>query len=271
MNPPTNGDHALVRRGPIERDGRRVIAWFSHGACSAVACKMALEHYGPDIEVVNIHLDGEHEDNPRFLADCEAWFDHEIKPIQSTKYDPPHHFEVARRKKYVNGIHGAPCTGELKKAVRHAYQHPDDIHVWGYAMNKRDFDRAVRFVEQNVEESWFPLIQRRLYKSHCLALVQRAGIELPWMYRHGYVNNNCIGCWKGGMGYWNKVREDFPEVFAEAARIEREEVGASTINGIYLDELEPGRGRYKDEAPACDLNCATVESEWTPVTLRGAA
>ena len=29
----------------------------------------------------------------------------------------------------------------------------------------------------------------------------------------GYNNNNCIGCIKGGMGYWNKIRVDFPEVF----------------------------------------------------------
>ncbi len=37
------------------------------------------------------------------------------------------------------------------------------------------------------------------------------------MYDLGYPNNNCIGCVKGGMGYWNKIRKDFPEVFQKRA------------------------------------------------------
>jgi hypothetical protein len=56
-------------------------------------------------------------------------------------------------------------------------------------------------------------------------MVERAGIELPMMYRLGYSNANCIGCVKGGMGYWNKIRRDFPAEFeelAEAQHFERD-------------------------------------------------
>lgn len=247
----------------------RVIAWFSHGVCSAVATRMTLAKYGPDVVIACINPGREHPDNVRFRADCEAWFDHEIIVLRSVKYTD--HIDVARRTRYVNGPGGARCTTELKKAVRHAFERPDDLHVFGYAKNKRDEDRAINFAANNpVTDVWFPLIQRRLYKSHCLALVERAGIELPAMYRMGYVNNNCIGCWKGGKGYWNKIREDFPEDFAEAAAAERE-IGHSGINGTFLDELVPGTGRYKPEEVACDLNCATVEREWTPVTIGATA
>ncbi|QOR55397.1 MAG: hypothetical protein SHS37scaffold145_48 [Phage 71_18] len=170
----------------------RVIAWFSHGACSAIATKMTLEKYGPDVVIASINPGREHPDNVRFHADCERWFDHEIITLRSEKYLD--HIDVARRTRYVNGPGGARCTTELKKAVRHAFERPDDLHVFGYAKNKRDEDRAVNFAANNpVTDVWFPLIQRRLYKSHCLALVERAGIELPWMYLNGYVNNNCIG------------------------------------------------------------------------------
>lgn len=62
------------------------------------------------------------------------------------------------------------------------------------------------------------------------------------MYDLGYHNNNCVGCVKGGMGYWNRIRIDFPEVFRKMAELERE-IGHSCINGVYLDELAPGRGR----------------------------
>ncbi len=53
-------------------------------------------------------------------------------------------------------------------------------------------------------------------------MIERAGIELPAMYKLGYRNNNCIGCPKGGMGYWNKIRVDFPEVFERMAALQRE-------------------------------------------------
>lgn len=79
------------------------------------------------------------------------------------------------------------------------------------------------------------------------------------MYRLGYHNNNCIGCVKGGMGYWNKIRRDFPETFARMAAIERD-VNATCLkddNGqVFLDELDPERG--KDEGPIvpeCGLFC----------------
>ena len=61
--------------------------------------------------------------------------------------------------------------------------------------------------------------------------------------------NNCIGCVKGGMGYWNKIRVDFPNVFADRAKMERE-VGHTCIKNVFLDELDPERGRHDD--PICD-------------------
>ena len=72
-------------------------------------------------------------------------------------------------------------------------------------------------------------------------------------------NNNCIGCCKGGMWYWNKIRVDFPEVFKLRAQRERE-IGHTYLkdkNGkIFLDELEPNRGRKSDEIlETCGVMC----------------
>ena len=79
------------------------------------------------------------------------------------------------------------------------------------------------------------------------------------MYKMGYNNNNCIGCVKGGMGYWNKIRIDFPDKFNEVANIERQ-IGATCLkdeNGkIFLDELDPNRGDPVEEIiPDCSLIC----------------
>ena len=65
----------------------------------------------------------------------------------------------------------------------------------------------------------------------------------------------CVGCVKGGMGYWNKIRVDFPEVFKERAESERK-IGASCIKGVFLDELDPNRGRMEKEImPDCGMLC----------------
>lgn len=80
------------------------------------------------------------------------------------------------------------------------------------------------------------------------------------MYELGYPNNNCIGCCKGGMGYWNKIRVDFPEVFESRAKLERL-VGYSILkdkNGqVFLDELAPDRGNINTEImPECGIMCS---------------
>src|SRR5262249_8611775 len=107
----------------------------------------------------------------------------------------------------------------------------------------------------------FPLIEHELRKSDCLELLTRAGLELPAMYRLGYNNNNCVGCVKGGAGYWNKIRRDFPATFARMATLERE-LGATVIRvdgeRVSLDELDPNAGRHDEPAPACSLFCDSL-------------
>ncbi len=92
-----------------------------------------------------------------------------------------------------------------------------------------------------------------------MGMLWKAGIEIPAMYKLGYNNNNCIGCVKGGMGYWNKIRKDSPDKFNEMAEIERK-IGATCLKDnkgkIYLDELNPNRGDPVQEIiPDCFLIC----------------
>jgi hypothetical protein len=86
-------------------------------------------------------------------------------------------------------------------------------------------------------------------------LILEAGIELPEMYKIGYNHNNCIGCVKGGKGYWNKIRVDFPDVFDKMKQAEIE-IGASCINGKFLKDLLPDEGRGESiVVPECGAFC----------------
>lgn len=89
-------------------------------------------------------------------------------------------------------------------------------------------------------------------------MVEALGLKRPKMYDMGYPNNNCVGCVKGGMGYWNKIREDFPDIFERRARQERE-IGHSCIRGVFLDELDPNAGNVNTEIfPQCSFACLGV-------------
>lgn len=234
--------------------GPRTVGWFSCGDASAVACALALKEY-VRVEIVRIIVTGEHPDNERFAADCERWYGRKIVVLQDPEKRSAYDVWVERR--YISGIAGAPCTGELKKAVRFRYQRPDDIHVWGFTWDERK--RAETFEKNNPEiYCAFPLIRYRLRKEDCHAIVRDRGIELPAMYRLGFNNNNCIGCCKGGAGYWNKTREIFPEVFERTAKLSRE-LGARMVQHrrerVFLDQLPTDAGRLNDPVIECSPFC----------------
>lgn len=231
----------------------RNIAWFSCGAASAVAAYLV-----PESQLVYCDTGGEHPDNMRFLADVEVWLSKKVTILRNEKYKD--HMDVIRRERYVNGPHGARCTVELKKVQRFRYQQADDIQIFGYTAEESD--RAKRFLESYPEvNAKFPLIEHGIVKEECLGIIHKANIALPKMYLLGFNNNNCIGCVKGGMGYWNHVRKHFPDAFDRMALIERE-VGNSCIKGVFLDELDPSRGHaLKEMSMNCDFVCPSAEKE----------
>ena len=226
----------------------RVLAWFSCGAASAVAAKLTVETYGDRAEVLYCDtLAYEHPDNRRFLTDVASWLGVPITILKSDTYTDI--FDVFERTRWLVGPKGARCTTELKKKVRIAYQRPDDVHVFGYTVDEQHRIGEQRDAIHDLVTE-FPLIDNGISKAQCHQRIAAAGIQSPAMYRLGYDNNNCIGCVKGGKGYWNKIRRDFPEAFDRMAKMERELDAAicknePIINGkrtrqrVFLDELPP--------------------------------
>ena len=244
---------------------KRIVCWFSCGAASAVATKLAIVDNAGKIPLVVARciVREEHPDNERFTADCEKWFGQPIINLINEQFDGSI-YNVFEKRKYISGIAGAPCTMLLKKEVRQKFEKPTDRHVFGYcADEEKRFDS---FLDANNIDAVAPLIDKNIVHSETLAIIQKAGIELPTMYKLGYKHNNCVGCCKsGGQGYWNKIREDFPVMFNKMSEVSRR-MGARLINvngkHIFLDELQPGTGNYKDEPEIqCGVFCHMVDRE----------
>ena len=243
----------------------RIVCWFSCGAASAVATKLAISQFaGREIVIARCIVKEEHQDNDRFAADCETWFGMPITNMISEKYEGSI-FKVFEKRGYISGIDGAPCTMLLKKKVREDFQKPKDTHVFGYCAEEQD--RWDSFLDANNIDAISPLMDRGLEHSDCLAMIQQAGIKLPVMYELGYQHNNCIGCCKAsGSGYWNKIRIDFPEQFDRMARVSRQIGARMTRDGetrIFLDELREGTGNYQTEPEIqCGLFCELAQGEY---------
>lgn len=253
---------------------KRVISWFSNGAASAVASKIAVEELSQEFDVRVICCDtrpSEHEDNYRFSNEVQAWIGKEIQFLSSTKYVSVD--QVFESVKYMSGTYGAPCTRELKKVPRLEFAEADDIHIFGYTYDEQV--RIKNFKSRNPELITDLILDRKkITKSMSLYKLHQSGIELPMMYRifsdedrklygvDGFDNNNCPGCVKStSQWYWSMIRKYFPDVFQRRVQQSRATgcrlIQVSKTKRIFLDELPDKvfKKRKKKENLSCGPEC----------------
>jgi hypothetical protein len=247
----------------------RIVCQFSCGAASAVATKLALAKYSEthDVQILNAFLVEEHPDNRRFLADCERWFGRTVTVLRDEKYGASI-IRVFEKTRFMASRHGANCTKILKRKLMDDWKQPGDVMVLGYTAEEAD--RLEDFRDRNPDRPVIaPLIDAGLGKEDCKAMIERAGIYLPVMYRMGYDNANCIGCVKGGEGYFRAIREDFPEQFEALAKVQ-DEIGEgaflfrnrSTGERYSLRDIPPGPIRRNEALPSCSFFCEIAEREY---------
>ena len=240
-----------------------IAVWFSCGAASAVAAKKTIEKYGEshNVIVINNPVINEHKDNRRFLKDCEKWIGQKIIIATNSKYPSCDITEVFKKRKYMSGVAGAPCTKLLKKEARYQFEKNNKIdwHVLGFTVDeKKRSDRFMRYERKNLIPV---LIDENLTKQDCFSILLSEGIKLPKIYELGYPNANCIGCVKSqSPTYWNLVRKTFPKVFEERAKQSRE-IGAKVVvrkgKRIFLDQLLPTDKGGKIKSWECGIFCNT--------------
>jgi 3'-phosphoadenosine 5'-phosphosulfate sulfotransferase (PAPS reductase)/FAD synthetase len=207
---------------------KKVIAWWSGGITSAVACKLAIDFYGKgNVQVLFIDTKNEHEDTYRFKNDCQKWYDCLIGSVTAIGGDYQSIQDVWRKHQSLNVATGAICSTQLKRRVREKWQKEIDydFQVFGFEFEKKEFNRAMGLKMNHPKaKPIFPLLMMGWDKDKCLEVVEDAGIEIPLAYKMGFKNNNCLntGCVQGGIGYWQKMKRDFPEKFEAMAKMEHE-------------------------------------------------
>lgn len=201
-----------------------VICWWSGGVTSAVACKLALDHF-IYCRIIFIDTYNEDDDTYRFKDDCEKWYQQGIETISAIpeKYESIQ--DVWYKYNSLNVAHGAICSSELKRNVREDFQKENDFRyqVFGFDI---DEPKRAKMLSKNHKDAKaiFMLLLHGLTKNDCIKIIEDTGIELPQTYRYGFNNNNCFktGCVQGGIGYWQKMKREFPDKFNAMAKVEHE-------------------------------------------------
>lgn len=235
---------------------KKTIAWFSSGVSSAIALYLMRKEV--DL-IMYIHIEDQHKDTIRFLSDIERLIGKEINILY------PYHSCVQSAclsASFINSPQGASCTRLLKRRTREQWESDfptvTNRYIWGFDINEKN--RASDIMEaMPYQDHIFPLIDHNLSKQNSHGILKTLGIKRPYMYDLGYPNNNCIGCVKGGKGYWNKIRIDFPHIFEQRATMERK-LNHSCINGCFLDDLERDSGRkQKVILEDCGIYCEIIK------------
>jgi 3'-phosphoadenosine 5'-phosphosulfate sulfotransferase (PAPS reductase)/FAD synthetase len=200
----------------------KIICWWSGGITSAVACKIGIDLYGKEnVRVIFIDTHNEDDDTYRFMKDCADWYGIEIETISSTKHESVQ--AVWLKYKALNNASGAVCSSEMKRQVRENWQKEN---TWNHQVFGFELDEAKRakgmVLNHAKTKPIFPLMMYGLNKKDCIDIVSKAGIDPPNMYKLGFLNNNCFktGCVQGGIGYWQKMKRDFPDKFNAMAEME---------------------------------------------------
>lgn len=249
------------------KQGDVIAVWVSCGAASAAAAILTCKQYGDiaDIRLLNNPIAEEHEDNQRFVDDLSVYLGRPVERIINPAWPNHSIFEVFEKRRYMSGVAGAPCTGELKKKARQHWENHNhvDWHVMGFTVDeKRRHDRFIMTERENVLPV---LIERGMTKDDCGKMMVAIGLRMPEVYSLGMPNANCVGCVKASSPtYWNLIRKIDPDRFGKLAVMSRD-IGARLVTWrgerMFLDELpEHAKG---GDLKKMDLDCGFFcEEKW---------
>ncbi len=199
----------------------RVIAWWSGGIASALACYWATQTF-KNIAIVFFDTKNEDEDTYRFLGDCEKLYGQKIEIYSNERYESIE--DVWFQNLTLNTATGAKCSSELKFIMRERYQNlkTDYSQIFGFDANERKRFQNMRMNYPEIN-AIAPLLDMGYTKAGCVREFIKIGIEVPRAYKWGFQNNNCLktGCVQGGIGYWQKMKEErYDDVFLPMAERE---------------------------------------------------
>jgi len=203
-----------------------IVCWWSGGVTSAVACYLSIDLFGIDrCNFIMIDTKNEDNDTYRFKKDCEKLYGKKINAITALGKKYLSIEDVWKKHLSLNVSYGAICSYQLKRLAREKWEKENSYkhQVFGFEFESKEFNRAMSMKMNHPKvNAIFPLLMFGYTKEKCIGFFNDKKIEIPSMYKLGFRNNNCFktGCVQGGIGYWKKIQNEFPDKFDKMAEIE---------------------------------------------------
>lgn len=198
----------------------KYVVMFSGGAASYEAGRRTIERVGR-ANVVLLFSDTliEDPDLYRFLDQTT-----ELLGVPLTRLaDGRTPWQVFRDKRFIGNSRVDPCSKILKrdlcdKWLRDNCDPNDTVVVLGLDWTETHrIDGARGRYDSMGWRTEYPLNEAPWFKKEAtLASLEEQGVPTPRLYKMGFAHNNCGGfCIKAGMGHFERLLKELPEVYAE--------------------------------------------------------
>ena len=195
------------------------VVMMSSGAGSAAAGKRVAERYGAENTVLLFaDVNGEHEDNYRFLREATEWIGADLVTLDN---DGKTIWDTFREQRYLGNTRIDPCSKFMKRQpMRRWLEENCEVEetVVHIGFDWTEGDRITRMGDYwlpwktECPLTWEPVMD----KQEVIDWLSESGIEPPWLTRQGFPHANCGGgCVKAGQKQFKKLLEVNPTEFAK--------------------------------------------------------
>ena len=236
------------------------IVTISGGLTSAYVAKLVLDK-GIDAELVFTNTGWEHPDLFRFLNELENLFRTKITYLQHKKYKNPEELFQAQGMLGSNRV--PTCSRVLKVEVLQDYlkEKYDNQCIVYFGIDYSEKHRADRikfqYDKRNIETRFLLVESKDFFiKDKITSWLKENNIEIPIMYKQGYLHNNCSGgCVRAGKKSWIHLLKTDPETYRERERVESifKDGKYTFMKELSLKELRENEEKhcslFEDELP----------------------
>lgn len=210
---------------------------FSGGASSSVMAEMVVKEHGRENTVLLFTPTyAEHKDADRFRHQVANKLEMPITVVA----DGRDLWTLIDENNCLPGFHIPFCTTELKIKQSRKYWkmiNDDFIVYFGYGMEEwRRVQKQLARLEVEGVKSKYPVFDKKITNDEVKRIIREEWkICLPEPYKY-LEHNNCIPCFKGGKGHFEKVARYYPNEFKRAMALE-EKIGYTVFKDITLKEI----------------------------------
>ena len=149
--------------------------------------------------------------------------------------------EIFRDKKFLGNNRTALCSVHLKAKRLQKYATTEDVVYFGIDCGPHELKRAARISMLYARlgiKTRFPIIETGTKRREMAAWLTDINVEMPELYQRGFEHNNCAGgCVRAGIKQWKKLYYEYPEIYAERERVEREFNERSKTHYTFLKNI----------------------------------